>query len=161
LQEAVASPLQPSTPVPVSTRSMAEKRARDAKGHGGEDARTSCVISRLVAVSGPARERDRRTPKLVIVSSSSMVLAQAAQDSMQPSLSCYAMHQTQRGAALASSPSIAKPRSTRDRNSVALRGADLTRGEDPGHQRGRPRHKTMRHWITSFRLFIGRRDVGS
>jgi hypothetical protein len=66
---------------------------------------------------------------------------------------------TQRGAALASSPSIAWPRSTWDRNSVALRGADLTRGEHPGHQRGRPRHKTIRHWITSFRSLIGESDL--
>ena len=29
---------------------MAEKRAKDANGHGEEDARTSGVISRLVAV---------------------------------------------------------------------------------------------------------------
>ncbi len=139
---------------------MAEKGAKDANGHGEENARTSGVISRLVAVSGPARERDRRTPKMVIVSSGSIVLAQAAQKSLQPLLSCYAMPETQRGATLASSPSIAKPRSARDRNSVALRGADLTRGEDPGHQRGRPRHKTMRHWITSFHSFIGRPHVG-
>jgi hypothetical protein len=67
--------------------------------------------------------------------------------------------QRQRGAALASSPSIVRPRSACDRNNVALRGADLTRGEHPGHQRARPRRKTMRHWITSFRLLIGRRDL--
>jgi hypothetical protein len=67
--------------------------------------------------------------------------------------------QLQREAALASSPSIAWPRSPRDRNSVALRGADLTRGEHPGHQRGRPRHKTIRHWITSFRSLIGEPDL--
>ncbi len=139
---------------------MAEKRARDANDHGEEDARTSGVISRLVAVSSQARERDRRRPKMVIVPAGSMVLAPAAQRALQALLPRYVMRQTQRGAALASSPSIAKPRSARDRNSVALRGEDLTRGEDPGHQRGRPRHKTMRHWITSFHSFIGGAYVG-
>src|SRR3954469_2122715 len=74
--------------------------------------------------------------------------------------SCYQERlQTQRGAALVSSPSIARPRSACDRNGVALRGADLTRGEHPGHQRARPRHKTMRHWITSFRSLIGEPDL--
>jgi hypothetical protein len=58
-----------------------------------------------------------------------------------------------------SSPSIARPRSACDRNGVALRGADLTRGKHPGHQRARPRHKTMRHWITSFRSLIGEPDL--
>jgi hypothetical protein len=77
-----------------------------------------------------------------------------------PLLSCCQGRQSaQRGAARKSSPSIARPRSACDRNGVALRGADLTRGKHPGHQRTRPRHKTMRHWITSFRSLIGEPDL--
>ena len=38
---------------------------------------------------------------------------------------------------------------------VASSGADLRRGENPGPCNRRPRLKTIRHWITSFRLLTG------
>jgi len=39
-----------------------------------------------------------------------------------------------------------------DRRNGGSGGANLDRGEDPGHRTRRPRHETMRHWITSFPL---------
>ena len=63
-----------------------------------------------------------------------------------------------RRAAREGSPSIVDPRSVRTAMR-RLRGADLDRGEDPGRACGRPRHKTMRHWITSFRLLMGKPDI--
>ena len=60
------------------------------------------------------------------------------------------------GPPLRGSPSIVSPRSNSARTALlgrrSLRGADLTRGEDPGHGSRGPRQTTMRHWITSFRL---------
>src|SRR5215475_7233375 len=37
-----------------------------------------------------------------------------------------------------------------DRRNGGSGGANLDRGEDPGHRTRRPRVETMRHWITSF-----------
>src|SRR5512132_881373 len=53
-----------------------------------------------------------------------------------------------------SSPSIVEPRSLWTASSVASRRCPR-KGKHPGHMSRRPRRKTMRHWITSFRLLLG------